>query len=146
MTNTKSLFGSNIVVNFALIRPNQFWGLAVDGVEIRNNKITARTNTPWRDFNEGYLNSTVYQNPTADYVEQSVKPVVGTIFQNDICVNCPINFGLSTGDLNTVIWNSTITTGSTIALINASNMSKLVADTKIWKTTTQASTGTLVGP
>lgn len=108
------------------------------GVEVRNNQITAVPGTFPYPFGEGYYQYVVYQN-SAPYVEQSKSALVGTVFQGNTCINCPIAFTIDTGDLDTVIWGSRITdTGG--------NKTTLIKDYVMPGGTTQKSIGTIVGP
>jgi hypothetical protein len=138
LTNTKALFNSYICLTFALISPNTFWGMSTDGVEVRNNKITGRPGTPIYDVADGYYNDIAYQVPNTNYLDQGTNAIEGTVFEGDSCTNCTTNYTLSTGVLDTVIWNATT--------VNSAGVSSTsVNDYKIWNTATHASTGTIVG-
>lgn len=131
--NTKSLYPAYIFVNDALDDPNYIWGTGIDSVEVRNNAVTGRTGTPSYYLPDGsYYNQIQYADPRAQYSPNSLAyGIVGTILQGNSCWNCPSSYTLSTGVLDTIIWNS----------VGPST----VNDKKVWGTATQASTGTVVG-
>jgi len=139
LQNTKGLYESYVAVNYALAEKNTFWGTSIDGVEVRNNRLTAKPGTPKYWFDEGYANNVFYLNPKEVYVEKGLTANSGTIFQGNWCTNCPIDFRLSTGVLNAVIWNS--------ADVNNAGMASTFLDDKVIypKATTKASTGTTIG-
>ncbi|WOJ91636.1 glycosyl hydrolase family 28-related protein (plasmid) [Methylocapsa polymorpha] len=138
LTNTKGLYGSYINVDHALIAPTSFWGTSTDGVEIRNNNLTARPGTPQYAIDEAYWNYTSYQNGNASYTDNGVNPIAGTILQGNGCTNCSTNYSASTGALNTIIWNA-----ATMNSVGVSSM--ILNDFKIWSTAPHASTGTITG-
>ncbi|WP_026607377.1 glycosyl hydrolase family 28-related protein [Methylocapsa acidiphila] len=147
LTNAKGIFNSYIDLDFGLISENTFFGTSTDGVEIRNNKITGFPGTPADDFSsEGYYNFAQFQNSSGSFVDQGVNLIIGTVFQGDNCTNCGTNFRLGTGDLDAVIWNSTVTTSGGTTTVSAINASQFVTDLKIWNTASKASVGTLFGP
>jgi hypothetical protein len=96
-----------IDINFRLVHQTTFFGRSLDTVEVRNNQLTARPGTVPFPFEEGYTNWVAYQNNLNTYVEQNQTPLVGTIFQGNSCANCAVNYKLTGGDLDTVIWNAT---------------------------------------
>jgi hypothetical protein len=111
----------------------------VDGLEIRNNKITGHPGTPVYDVTaDGYDNCAQYQNGAAFYVEKGANAITGTIFEGNSCANCGPNYTLSTGALATAVWNagSSSSTGVAPTLIN---------DYKFAPPATHASTATTVG-
>jgi hypothetical protein len=138
LQNTKGLFESYIAINYAIASKNSFWGASVDGVEVRNNRLTARPGTPAYWFAEGYANNVYYQNSGTPYVENGTAAVAGTIFQGNWCVNCPTAFRVATGVRATVIWNTAYSNSAGIA-------STFLEDKKIYSTAANASTGTIVG-
>ncbi|WP_198017242.1 glycosyl hydrolase family 28-related protein [Methylocapsa acidiphila] len=144
LTNSSGLFDSYIFLNFALISPTTLWGASVDGIEMRGNSIAGFSGTPIDDAPaDGYFNYVAYHNPNADFVDQGVNTIVGTVMQNNVCTSCSPSYTLSTGDLDTVIWNATSTTTSAVA---ATSLSQLISDKPIWKTAIGPSVGTVVGP
>lgn len=138
LTNTSGLFPSYIVANFAMAAKTSIWGASVDNVEARNNSITARPGTYPYFFPEGYLNNVYYQQGS-DFVDNGLNAINGTVFQNNNCVNCSVNYLLSTGVNDTIIWGARTSNSPGVA-------SQFVQDYKIWRTATHGSTGTLIGP
>jgi hypothetical protein len=98
-------FPAYINIMFRLIDQTTLFGHGVETVEVRNNQVTARPGTFPRPFDPGFTNQVVYQNSSAPYVESNESAIEGTIFQGNSCANCAINYKLTGGDLNTVIWN-----------------------------------------
>lgn len=142
LTNTKSLFPSWIAVTSCINSPNNFWGTAMDGIEVRSNSITARSGTPPYIWPEGYRNFTLWAVPGADFGSGSVaNPIIGTILQNNSCNNCPASFVLNTGAYNTVIWNATVNG----VLQRQYAGLPFIQDEVIRKPVTQKSIGTTVG-
>jgi hypothetical protein len=138
LTDTKSQWASYIVASDAINSPNYIWGTAFDGIEVRNNSITEGNGHSIGLFREGYLSQTLYQDRTAPYSPNNAAPaILGTIFQGNNCTNCPIFYNLTSGDLDTIIWNSYIN--------NALGQTPVIKDQKISNTATQASVGTVVG-
>jgi hypothetical protein len=114
LTNTKGQWGSYINVEGFLVSPNQFWGASVDGVEVRNNKITAHTATNAQNYTytgatsgEGYQNEVLFQPTSGSFTDNGMNAVVGTVFQGNLCTNCALDYRVSHGVLATVIWNAT---------------------------------------
>lgn len=138
MVNQNGNFPSYIEIVLRLLSPNTFWGASVDGVEERGNQITAKPGTPAFPFSEGYTNYVLYQDPNANYLEEGKSALIGTIFQGNSCTNCQINYLLSTGALDTVIWNANST--NTLGI-----QSTFLQDQPIANTTTTTSIGTIVG-
>ncbi len=64
--------------------------------------------------------------------------LIGTVFQGDKCTNCPADYTVSTGTIDTTIWNPVITTSPGLA-------ATLVKDLAFAATTKTQSIGTLVG-
>ena len=56
LTNTSGQFSTFIAVTLQLNTQNAFWGESVIGVEVRNNKITARSGAPYYRNTDGYKN------------------------------------------------------------------------------------------
>ena len=138
LTNQNGNFPSYIEILFRLLRPNTFWGASVDTVEARSNQITAKPGTPAFPFAEGYTNYVLYQYPNASYVEEGKSTIIGTIFQGNSCTNCTVNYLLSTGALDTVIWNAN-------SVNDSGTQSTFLKDQIIANTTTTTSIGTIVG-
>lgn len=139
LRNTKSQFPSFVVAAFGIGAPNAIWGTNIDSVEVRNNSLTARPETPTYLYPEGYMSVVRYQNGEAPFSPDGAAPaIVGTIFQGNSCSKCPIAYTLSTGDSGTIIWN---------ALTNdaANAPTQFLLDRRITSTATQASVGTVVG-
>lgn len=107
LTNTNSTTSPFINISFANIWPSTYWGYSALGVEVRNNSITARSGTYPYPYPQGYQNVVYYQSQTP-YVEQGLSILVGNVFQGNACINCPVDFQIGTGNLDTVIWNSHI--------------------------------------
>lgn len=138
LTDTTGLFAAYISLSFQFVSQTTFWGKSALGVEVRNNQIVARAGaTPYLGP-EGYQNRSYYQNPSAPYVEQGTGALIGTVFQGDKCTNCPADYTVSTGTIDTTIWNPVITTSPGLA-------ATLVKDLAFAATTKTQSTGTLVG-
>jgi hypothetical protein len=139
LRNTKSQFPSYIVSNFALITPTSFWGTSTTALEIRGNQINARSGTTTYLYPEGYMNNVYYQNPSAPYSENNIPAIIGTIFQNNTCNNCPVNYALSTGVDSTAIWNA-------VQIVSPGTSSQFIVDKKIfWDAAVGTSTNTIVG-
>ena len=121
------------MINAAIDDPNYIWGTALDGIEVRNNAVTGKPGTPSYYYPDGSLyNKVQYADPQANYSPNGpAYGIVGTIFQGNSCTQCPNSYTLSTGVLDTIIWNS----------VGAST----VSDQLVWGTATQASTGTVIG-
>jgi hypothetical protein len=148
LRNTKSQFPSYIVANFALITPTSFWGTSTTALEMRNNRIEARSGTTTYLYPEGYMNNAYYQNPSAPYSENGISAIVGTIFQDNACYNCPVSYSLSTGVDSTVIWNPLSYASNSITADGTAGGSggEFLVDKKIyWNTATDTSTNTVVG-
>ncbi len=143
LTNTKGLFNSYIYVSFGLNSPTSLWGMSMDGVEMRNNQITGLPGTPVYDAADGYYNYVLYANPNGPYVDNGVSTIIGTILQGDICISCAPNYILTTGDLDTVIWNAKTTVSPNVSAVSA--VSSLTLDYKLSNTAPHASTGTTTG-
>jgi Pectate lyase superfamily protein len=142
LTDTKSQWSSYITIAYSVVSPNYFWGTGLDGIEVRNNTITARLGNPVGTFHEGYWNLVEYQDSAAPYSPNGAAPaILGTIFQGNTCINCPVFYRLSTGDLDTVIWNSSISAVTPQVFAPT----PIIQDNKIWNTAPQASSGTVVG-
>ncbi|VTZ52174.1 conserved exported hypothetical protein [Methylocella tundrae] len=105
LANINSTRSPFININLTNIWPNTFWGYSTLGVEVRNNSITTRSGTYSYPYPQGFQNVVYYQGQTP-YVEQGKSALVGNIFQGNACINCPVDFQIGTGDLDTVIWNS----------------------------------------
>lgn len=144
LADTKSQWSSYIVADDAIGSPNTIWGTAMDGVQIRNNSIVTRPGQhPAGLFAEGYQSQVFYQYRGAPYSPQDAAPaIVGTIFQGNSCINCPVAYTLSTGVLDTIIWNAT--PNSSVSPADTGGQ-RFIVDQKIWNTATQASVGTVVG-
>jgi hypothetical protein len=138
MRNTKGLYPAYIVANFAMILPNKIWGNSFDGIEIRNNSITADPRTPTYLYPEGYMNYLYYQNMQTPFADNGLAAITGTVFQGNTCVNCPIDYAVDTGVDTTIIWNAT---NNPIF----GGLSQSLADRYIWNTATHPSTGTVTG-
>ncbi len=139
VTNTQGFTPAYIDLSLAMVQHNAFWGYNMLGVEVRGNTITARPGTyPW-PWMEGFHNFVVYQNG-APYVEQGKSALVGAMFQNNTCKNCsPNDFLLTTGALDTVIWNTNTPNAPGVS-------SSLTKDYAFSNTATMKSVGTLIGP
>ncbi|MEJ0094489.1 MAG: glycosyl hydrolase family 28-related protein [Methylocella sp.] len=115
LKNTKGQWPSSINTEFFSISPNQFWGVSADGVEVRNNQLTAHAAINPNNYlytgnnsKEGYENEALNQQVgNGAFVYTGPSPIVGTVFQGNSCVNCPVQYELSYGALATVIWNAT---------------------------------------
>jgi hypothetical protein len=139
LLNTKSQFPSYIVANFAIIDERSIWGLSTTALEMRNNRIDARSGTTTYLNPEGYTNNLGYHNPNAAYIENGTVAIAGSILQGNRCYNCPINYALSTGVDSTAIWNA-------IQIVTPGTSSQFVVDRKLdFFTAPTASTNTIVG-
>ncbi|SFK70637.1 glycosyl hydrolase family 28-related protein, partial [Methylocapsa palsarum] len=138
--NKSGYYPAYININFRLVDQTTFFGRSLDTVEVRGNQLTARpgTNLSIFPFSEGYGNLVWYQTGMNTYVEQNKTPIVGTMLQGNFCTNCPVNYKLTGGDLNTVIWNG--------ALINTGGyQSTFSTDLRIDNNTNVTSVGTIIG-
>jgi hypothetical protein len=137
VTNTLGLYPAYINVVDALEDPNSIWGTGLDGIEVRNNSVTAKPGTPRYDFPDGgYMNSLSYVDGAAPYSPNgSAYGIVGTIFQGNSCTNCPANFSLSTGVSDTIIWNS---------ITNGANLQPAAVHNLLY-TNTPGAIGTVIG-
>jgi hypothetical protein len=116
ISNTTGAFPAYIVVGgFQQCWQPTFWGKSAIGVEVRNNQLIARTGTFPFPYSEGFQAFALYQYPGAPYIDQGVGPLVGTVFQGNKCSNCPASYTLSTGAVNTTIWNATTVTSPGLA-------------------------------
>ncbi|WP_395664730.1 glycosyl hydrolase family 28-related protein [Methylocella sp.] len=120
-----------------LVYPNQIWGTSMFGVEIRSNQLTAKPGTYPYLYREGYNNNVLYQS-SAPYVESGIPALLGVVFQGNSCVNCPRVFTLTTGAVGTVLWNTSWSASPGVSSI-------FLYDVPVAPTTTQASSGTVVG-
>lgn len=141
--NTQGYLPAYIVIRDGLLNPNYIWGLAMDGLEVRDNSVTGKSGTPKYDFADGqYMNRVVFADPdTSIYVPNGPAPngLVGTIFQGNNCTSCPYFYSLSTGVADTILWNSSVN-----GVLQTSG-SPILKDEKIWSGATQSSTGTIIG-
>ncbi len=138
LTNTTGLWPSYITLHYLMINPNFFWGKSMMGIEIRNNKITARSGTPLFMYTEGYKMLTAFQAYPAPYTETGAGSMYGTVFQGNSCVNCAVNYTLMTGAIDTTIWNA-VTTNS------PGFVSTFVQDTPMLKNSASTSIRTVIG-
>lgn len=136
LINTSGQFSTFIAVTLQLNTQNAFWGESVIGVEVRNNKITARSGAPYYRNTDGYKNLAVYQS-SAPYVEQGRGALTGTVFQGDTCANCAAAYTVSTGAIDTTIWNPVTTTSPGIVSMPVTDW--------VFPNTTTRSLGTVVG-
>jgi Pectate lyase superfamily protein len=140
LLNTKGLRPAYIAVTSGMRDPNYIWGTAIDSIEIRNNSITGLPATPKVDYNDGYANNVLYADPDGPYLPGSLAyGVAGTILQGNNCTNCPVFYSLSTGVLDTIIWNSSIN-----GALAGGTQTPSIYDQKIWNLA-PPSTGTVVG-
>jgi hypothetical protein len=105
ITNATGSYAAYIAINFQLNSLNTFWGKSAIGTVVRNNQITARAGTAPFPYPEGMQNLSWYQNAAAPYSEQGTGAVVGTVFQGNKCTNCASAYTVSTGSIDTTIWN-----------------------------------------
>lgn len=109
LTNTKSLFPAYINIGTALDSPNYLWGRSLDGIEVRDNSVTARAGTPSHFFPDGgYMNSLNYTQGGVYSPNGVATSILGTIFQGNNCTNCPVFYKVSTGVTDTILWNSKV--------------------------------------
>ncbi|ACK51727.1 hypothetical protein Msil_2809 [Methylocella silvestris BL2] len=139
LKNLNGNYPSYVSIGFVMMTQNVFWGKSVLAAEARNNQITARSGTFPYTFGEGYNHLTFYQNPGGGaYVEEGNGAMWGTVWQGNSCANCAVNYNLSTGAMDTTIWNAK-------AANSPGFVSTILKDTTIANSTKQASTRTLVG-
>ena len=120
-----------------MIQHNTFWGYNMLGVEVRNNTLAARPGTyPW-PFNEGYQHHVLYEG-SSPYVEQHQSALVGTVFQYNNCNNCPTAFRVTTGVLDTAIWDDNTSASPGVS-------STFLVDAIMANSTTVKSLGTITG-
>ena len=141
LLNTKGLRPAYITVASGMRDPNYIWGTALDSIEVRNNSITGLPGTPRIDYSDGYTNNLLYADPDGPFLPSGGLGygIVGTIFQGNNCTKCPVFFSLSTGVLDTIIWNSSI--NGTLA---AGTQTPSIYDQRIWNNPSP-SAGTVVG-
>ncbi|WP_395696875.1 glycosyl hydrolase family 28-related protein [Methylocella sp.] len=116
LTNASGLFPSYVSICFVMISGNDFAGKSVLGAEARSNKITARKGTFPYVYDEGFNHYTFYQNAGGgSYVDSGSGAMSGVVFQGGSCVNCAVNYRLSTGSINPTIWNAASTNSPGLA-------------------------------
>ena len=101
------------------IQPRSF-GTSVIGLEVRRNTLVAHSpNVPAvvdAVFPEGYLNDLHFQPWTSNYIDEQTPAVLGSIFQDNIAVNCNNALYTNSGSYNTVVCN--------MKLVNSPNLIK----------------------
>jgi hypothetical protein len=140
INNKSGYFPAYINISFRLVDQTTFFGRSLDTIEVRSNQLTARpgTNLSLFPFSEGYANMIWHQNGFYTYVEENKNPIVGTVLQGNFCTNCPVNYKLTGGVLNTTIWNG--------ASVNTNGFaSTFSTDLRIDNSTNVTSTGTIIG-
>lgn len=93
------------------------FGTSVIGLEVRDNKLTARLpNVPAQVdavFPNGYLNYLEY-HPNGTYIDEGIPVLLGSILQNNEAVNCEKAVYLNSGSYNTLVCNTRLTGTSTL--------------------------------
>ncbi|GAB3927630.1 glycosyl hydrolase family 28-related protein [Larkinella terrae] len=116
--NTDGSNGVFIGVHSVQHREAKTFGTSVVGLEVRGNTVRGGVpNVPAvvdANFPEGYLNYLEY-HPTANYVDEQIPVILGSIFENNTAINCDHGLYLNSGSYNTLVCNHRLTNSGDVS-------------------------------